>query len=589
MQPPLLLCIALCVTLAHSESEIIGASAVVPEVEGDFLVQQFSSEAAGNVTEAANTPNSTVAHQERIAEAAGSSHTNAIAAAAAKIEEDKLAAEQAAYAKKAKELNGKQRELQLKATADNQNLVSQFESDQASSAAKMKAANDASAQAEEANRALQHLYNSEHANQTHAHMVAAQAAAATREKTQQEIEENNEHIATEKATIAKLAADQEAAAEALQQAQAAIVHKFNATSARLAAENRNASDTLKAEEAAAQKRFADEFVTNGQKEAETEAAITAQEEMNAEEAAADKAALDKRYAEKEQAQEAAHKAWQTAAELKAAARDATDEISQKRVLDMAQKAEDTYQAQMANASSLQAAADSAHEDYNSAMGAYKQQQHNMDVDAVRQLNEDAEIVACAIDGSECLGEDGKCQKIGDDAAPFMGADLVTCSDTKPEDEAFGGLKWAGVSAPDTIAKDVPSPECIKSQATFAEKFGSFESEPPIIDMACKEGQGEVTEANRKEALTAYFSMMADCPEYCLPGSATFIDGVQTTKGDCIDGDTMAKLGENVKDTPEYKASGTSGKIPAGESTKMCVMVKSILEGITNALKDEPKN
>ena len=54
---------------------------------------------------------------------------------------------------------------------------------------------------------------------------------------------------------------------------------------------------------------------------------------------------------------------------------------------------------------------------------------------------DGMVLECATDGSQCM-EDGECLKVTHHG-PYIADDMISCTDTKPEEHDLGGEAWRG--------------------------------------------------------------------------------------------------------------------------------------------------
>merc|ERR1711977_329979 len=159
---------------------------------------------------------------------------------------------------------------------------------------------------------------------------------------------------------------------------------------------------------------------------------------------------------------------------------------------------------------------------------------------------DEEIKECAIDGSECQSKDGTCHKTTPHG-PYMGDDLVSCSETKPAEEEDAGLSWAGIEPP------LPAESCPKPSAAGKAKGGT----KGIVDVGCHGGKG---------GLNAFFAWAADC---CDPKNIGFSDNIP-----------MFKM--QITSMPVYKNSGTNGRFKANRGAgSVCTMVKSLAAGMAS--------
>merc|ERR1711918_273516 len=125
---------------------------------------------------------------------------------------------------------------------------------------------------------------------------------------------------------------------------------------------------------------------------------------------------------------------------------------------------------------------------------------------------DEEIKECAIGGSECQTKDGKCHKTTP-KGPFMGDDLVSCSDPKPDAACKAAAKACDADG-----------SCKKAKAKGGTKG--------IVDVGCHGG---------KKGLNAFFAWSSAC---CDPKNIGFSDNIP-----------MFQM--QITAMPVYKNSGTN--------------------------------
>merc|ERR1711871_1509149 len=96
---------------------------------------------------------------------------------------------------------------------------------------------------------------------------------------------------------------------------------------------------------------------------------------------------------------------------------------------------------------------------------------------------------------------------------------------------------------------------------------------PVVVAACGDDDGKLGDdkdtpakyAKVIAAIDAICDAMAECPEYCYPGTETHTDdGVVDSLGNCIDKGTYAGFKQMINDMPVYKKSGTNGRFTAGD-------------------------
>jgi len=183
------------------------------------------------------------------------------------------------------------------------------------------------------------------------------------------------------------------------------------------------------------------------------------------------------------------------------------------------------------------------------------------------MKKDGSIRECALDGSECQTPDGKCYKTSP-TGPYMAADLVSCSQKKPKDDADAGLKWAGIEPPLPSEKCPPVTKRCKTLTracknqrgcAAAQKLGPLKGS---IHVGCQEG---------KKELDLWLDMRANCCDKTMIG---FSDNVP-----------MFKM--QIFHLPDYvKSSIKASKFEANSGAgSVCHMVKSLVKGIESGLDE----
>jgi len=183
------------------------------------------------------------------------------------------------------------------------------------------------------------------------------------------------------------------------------------------------------------------------------------------------------------------------------------------------------------------------------------------------MKSDGSIRECALDGSECQTPDGKCHKTSP-TGPYMAADLVSCSNRKPKDDADAGLKWAGIEPPLPAEKCPPVTKRCKTLTracagqrgcAVAQKLGPLKGTEHV---GCKEG---------KQELDLWLDMHANCCDKTMIG---FSDNVP-----------MFKM--QIFHLPDYiKSSIKASKFEANSGAgSVCHMVKSLVKGIQSGLDE----
>jgi colicin import membrane protein len=507
------------------------------------------------------------------------------AAEAAGAQEAKWTAQENSYAKKAAELNKEDRGLQEQAAKDNAAAAKKAAEDAADAMKKVEEADAASAAAAAHSLDLQKQYaelqrdlaKQGHAAKkaTHERMATLKAEMAANTKKSTELKELGKTI---QASMKK-------EAENLKTTKEDIESTFKAKSAQLKDEEKAKKNELLKEQKASEDAFAKEFKSNADKFAAAKAAIAAQAVQNKKEADAAQAKINKKYAKKKTAMDAANKAWDEKAALDAKALKATRAATKAKFEKMAAEADEEYKKQMAAAGRATAAAVHAGKMYEKALKDSKIEDAKVAKITAENEKKDSEIKACAMDGSECQKPDGKCAKVNKKKGPWVAEDLVSCTDTKPKDQAFAGESWAHIPKPLPLKKFHPSPKCIELHKKFAAgpyggsltmgKIGT--SKFPLVNVACAKGITGPKE--HKQAFEDLFDFFAACPPYCLKGTATTDGLAADTHGVCIDPADMAGFKMQITDLPVYKAMGTNDKIPAGPPADLCRMAKSFAAGI----------
>jgi len=557
-------------------------------VEEDALLQHVYSDA----TPLSQFLQKENAQQKASEHAAAEAEANTKAADAAAAVEAKWTKEEAGYKKQTAGLNKAARDAQRQATKDNANDAKKLAEDQLKTTKEVKETNEATAAAEEEYEKLQAEYSAaEHDQNTKnaAAAVAAKARAAKYGKEMASIKGELETETKEGETIQQTMKDD---AKKLKQDQKDIVTNYKSTLKTLAKQNAADKAELAGEKAAMQAKLAADLKDSNNNAAAAKAAVAAEKEKNDKDAAAAKAAIKKRYgdvAAEHAKAEALHKEHSAQA---AAALASTREGTQKKFAKEAVKSEAQYQAAMGKAAALKAKADHAHEEWETAMADSDKEQDRMDREGAEEAAADAEMAECALDGSECQTDDGKCHKTTLDG-PYMAEDLVSCSDTKPEEQHYAGTSWAGVPPPLPKEKlPSPSPACEKAKKEFgAGKYGFALNPPgdtaPTVALACH-NVPENKLAEKKEALLQYFDMAAECPPWCVPGTATSDGLVADTNGICITGQDTLMFKQQISDLPEWKHMGTNNKIPGNAGImSICKMAKNFVAGFREGVDATP--
>jgi len=549
----------------------------------DYLLQQMYEDSE-------QTPVSqlTQASPESIADAKAKGDAAGSAAAEAAAEENKWSAQEADFAKKAADLNKEERALQQKAAADDAAASTKAADDRLAALAKGEEAVKATERAEAQNAILQKKYN-DTINQMASESAAAKAkSAADLKKYKAEMKNLNETITAEKhAGVAIQEAMVKEAAD-LKKQQGDIEAAFAAKKAALKAKSKAEEEKLQTEEKAAQAKFAKQFKSNADRALAAQAAIAAEKAQNDKDAAAAKAAIDAKYAAIKKAHGAAEVEYQKKKKAEADALAASREGTKKKFAAKAKADEEAYKKAMGSAHRLKVAADHAQTKWEDAMKASEAEQAKIDKAEEAQDKSDAEMAECATDGSECQDKDGKCQKTDDKKGPYMADDLVSCTDTKPAEQAYGGEKWVGGLPP--LPKTELKPESqkckdmhAKLEKAFPAAFGN--GTEPLTGIACMK---DVDPAAHKQALLDFFDMAEECPPYCVPGTATSDGLVADTNGICIDSDDYMGFKEQITDLPVYHAFGTNNRFAGGDvDAELCSMAHNFIEGFGAGAAPDP--
>jgi len=176
----------------------------------------------------------------------------------------------------------------------------------------------------------------------------------------------------------------------------------------------------------------------------------------------------------------------------------------------------------------------------------------------------AEIPTCSY--GECLDKKNKCQKTGTGKAPFMGADLVHCSDTKPAEAPYSGMSWAHIPAPPPPPPVVPSAACVATR----KKCGADKDCAPLMKMDSIKATKTAGCGKSKGLLDLWFKLTSECPNEKYPG---FQDNIPMWK-------------EQITDMPVYKNTGTTGRFKANKGAgSICNMVTELVDGFASGFPD----
>lgn len=520
----------------------------------------------------------TIEHAKAAKEAAAATEKTAGA------EEAKWADAEAQYVNQTKTLNKAARDLQRQAALKNAADKKKLADDAESTTEKISETLKGTAAAEEEYEKMQAEYK-----KVQDDMASEGAAASAEEKKKAdayaaEMAKIKKEMAGETHEGQKIAKSQIANAKKLVDDQKAITENYDSEMKTLDEQHKLEKKKLQEDEQKAQSGFAKKFKDNAARAVAQKAAIAAEKKKNDDTAAAAKASIAKRSADEQAAKAEAKRIYDGKTAAEAAALAATRESIHKKFQATADAAQAKYEYAMANAAALKQKADDAQHTYEASVKKSQEDQAASDKQAASMDAHDAEDTECALDGSECLSKDGKCTKTTD-KGPFMAEDLVSCSDTKPAEQHYAGLAWAGIPPPPPIEPlPKPSKACLAARAAFAKlpvygKAISGDGVCPTVGIACTE-VSEDQLSKKKEAMLQYFDMEAECPAWCLPGSETFdSNGVQTTHGICIQAQDVLMFKAQISDLPEWKAMGTNFKIPANAGIiGLCQMAKNFLKG-----------
>jgi len=523
------------------------------------------------------------------------------ATSAAAVEED-WKNKEAVYVNQTKALNKEARDLQTQATAKNAEDAKAALDYQAEATNKISETNLETTAAEEEYAKLQREYATAIAGIESQDAAAAAESKAEAARYKKEMDHVKVEVDAEAAAGEKIKTDAAAANKKLKQDQADIAYNYKSQMKTLEAQSKADREQLAEEQTAMQAKLAKTASDQAGQAAVAQAAIAAEAQQNAANAAADKAAFDKRSSEELALKAEAHSQYQTKKALEAAALAATREGTQKKFSKEAAAAEAQYQAAMGSAAAEQASADHAHKQLEDEMAAQQDNQDNFDKESAASMADDAEIKSCAVDGSECLKPDGGCQKTDGVKGPFMADDLVSCTDTKPADQAFAGESWVGLPPPEPIKPmPAPTPECLAAikdwkadYPDYAFAFNPAHNETARVQsISCKAANGKKLK-EKKKALTHYFDdIVPVCPPWCIPHSQTSNGLVQDTNGVCIRGTDVLMFKEQISSLPEWTAWGVGqhnllhkldgAHFEGNRMQNICSMAKGFVDGFRDGV------
>jgi len=488
--------------------------------------------------------------------------------------------QQKEFAGKAHKLNKDQEKLAADAAAANLKAKQDLAAFKAEATAKMEAANKASAAADAKLVAQNAEYAELKRNMTTANNADLKVIADRMAVEKTEIEKLKNEIAKENGVLDSIQKDMANKAAEFKATQEKIKSDYQDKVAELAAENKKNTDALNDEEAKAQAALAKRGSNDKAAATAATAALKAEEEANKAAATKDKEMLEERYASAAALSKKANDAYVELQKEKALALEATRNETKAAFAAKAAAAEADYQAKMEAAKAEKDSADHAEDMYKKEMDDQAKLQKTIDARSAAAMAEDAEIKECALDGTECLGADGKCKKTNPEKGPYMASDLVTCTDTKPEEQAYAGDKWVNLTAPLPMEPiPAPSAECIKLKAAFQRTTYGFalaaKEGCPLEAIAC---HNTTDFAAKKKAYLDFFTISSNCPAFCIPGTETS-DGLnQDTNGICIQPEDFAMFKAQITDMPIYAAMGTNQRIGPGPHPNLCRMAHSFVDG-----------
>jgi len=544
------------------------------------------------------------------ADAEGKAAAAASKAQGAKAEETKWAAAEAKSTKEAAELGAEQKALATKAAADNAKANADAAANMADVVAKSEEAAKDSAAADAANDKAQAAYQ---ATLKEISEAGEDADEATKQR-----------LATEKAAADATAAALEQAKSALADAQSDLAHvkaenakalediasDYDSKVADLDAKHKQGEAAFAEEAKEHAAAVADELKNNALNAKAAQDEIAQEAADNKAAAAAEHDSIEDLYGKKEAAQQAANEAWQAKADADAKALAATRAETQAKFEAIAAKHQADYEAKMAHAGELQAAADQAHQAYEDDLAAGEHEQEEADAMTKAELGYGNEIEECAT-GTQCLdGVTMKCKELGTEFC--IASDQFSCAPVPASGECaeFGAAPGQGLAtynvAPALTVAPIPAPtkECIDhiKGAKAAIPGGILASimdwdseheELPMAKFFCD--HPELDGATIKKAFEYFMTALEICPMYCIPGTATTVkstDGKEDlpiSHGICLTNADAGQFNQQITALPIYEAQGTNDRFDAANNLadKMCSYATTFTEGWKKGAKTLP--
>jgi len=555
----------------HMEAEPAAAVAAKNNVK-------IAAEAAKSATEAKET---SVAHAKKMAE------DSAKGAATAAAVEETWTKKEKQYAHETKALNKAARKAQRDMEASLAKDKKDLKGAQEDATTKIKETDDGTQAAQIEYQKMQKKYqNLQSAIRTESRESAKEAKGKA-EVYKKDMAKIKGELHAETKEGEKIQANIIKTAKAVRKAKADAAINYKAKEAQLAKQAAADRAALEEEQRKAEQAMAATEKSNAAKAAASAAAVDEEARKNDLAAAKAKKQLNKRFAKVTEAQNKAKALYASKAAADAAALGATREGTAKKFQKAADLADLRYKKAMAKAASMQQKADHAQATYKQALADAAKEDAARAARTNAQDAKDYEMKSCEMDGSECEMPDGTCKKTGP-KGPFLAADLVMCTDKEPKHQQYAGESWSGLPPPLPITPiAAPTAKCLALKKTFmATKYGKAITPGvcPTVAVAClKVPTAELMD--KKAAMLQYFEMAAECPEWCVPGSATNDGDNQDTHGICITGQDVNIFKQQIADLPEWKGMGTNNKIPANFGIiSICQMGKNFLGGFMDGSK-----
>jgi len=505
-------------------------------------------------------------------------------------DEEKLKRDEAEHAKQANELNKKQLKLQSDAEIANAKATNTAAADASAAAEEATQATQATVKASEESVKLQKQYDA-YIKQMGTETSSASAASQARaEAVEKQIIANNNTIIAEKAAQKQIMANMKDAAAALKTKKAMIATAYKDRTAVLKEVAEKGQASIAAEGVKISAEYKKAMKGNNQTTTAEQKAIS--DEALANHKAAKKAMrdIDTKFNDIKAVNEKKQKAWVQKQALSEKATKTHNKKFKEKFQKEAAKADEEYKKAMVKVEGLKQAVATAKLAFNaSTVQAAKEEAAEQKLDAAADSKDDA-MAECATDGSECQDATTfACVKVNDKNGPWMSADMYTCTKTKPSQQAYGGVTWAGVPPPlPKTPLPKATPECKAMRASFkASPFGKYYNKgsvPPFQGVACSDSKDfskkkqEHFFSKKKQAFLAVFAMAEACPPWCMPHTATSDGLTADTNGVCLTSDVISMFVEQIEDLPVYKNMGTNNKIPAGPPSDLCRMATEFSEG-----------